>query len=187
MPLLGAELQPEARELVGRAAAAEPDRQPAAGQGVERGQLLGDRQRVVERQDDQRRADRDAPRPPGRRERQQERLRRQALMHAEVVLGQPERLEPQLVRQRRLREELLVDDRRRPPLVLLDVVRDDSSQLHPPLRSKSARTYVQSNWSETKCHRPRTAIHLLLHWLKQRYTRGLCPGAELVVVGAGAR
>ena len=53
----GVELEPEPLELVVLVPAAKPDVDAAAGQQVERGDLFGDDERMVQRHDDDRRAD----------------------------------------------------------------------------------------------------------------------------------
>ena len=85
----GRQLQTEALELVVLVAAPEPDVDPAAGQQIQRGDLLGDDQRMVERDHDDGGAH-PQPRRLGRDVRRELHGAREIAIRGEVMLGQPD-------------------------------------------------------------------------------------------------
>jgi len=96
-PLAALDLgHPVALELDGPVAASHPDVQPSPAEDVDHRQLLGQADRVVEGQDGRRQADAHPPGPHGRGGGQDSRGDGQAVLD-EMVLGQPDAVEPQLL------------------------------------------------------------------------------------------
>ena len=95
----------ETAELAGLVAAADAEVEPSTREDVDHGGVLGQTQRVVERQDHDGGADADAARGLGGRGRHQQRAAEQAVAR-EVVLGEPGRVEAEGVGQLDLLERL---------------------------------------------------------------------------------
>ncbi len=93
------EVQPEQRVLQHLVALADDDLQPPAAQLVDRREVLGDADRVEQRQHGDARAQQDARRP--RRDRAEEHRRRRRQHLSRVPLPHRERVEPELLRQHR--------------------------------------------------------------------------------------
>ena len=97
-----------AAELGRTIAAADADVQTPARDDIDQRRLLGQAQRVVERQDRRRQSDADAARARRGHRRQGRRVHREAVVD-EVVLGQPDLVEAELLRPLHLLE-LAIDD-----------------------------------------------------------------------------
>jgi hypothetical protein len=100
------------RELGRAVAAPHPDVEPPLRDDVDQRHLLGQPDRIVEGQDGGRQADPNSRSPRGHRAGERGRVHREAVVD-EVVLGEPDLVEAQLLRPHHL-VELTVDDVRVP-------------------------------------------------------------------------